>query len=335
MIEKSKFKNNEEIKTIIKEKYGLNIFSVLKVNRGSANIFFLNKDKYILKEFQSSISKAEIDKEIDIINYLKAKKLPVPTYIKLIDKTYSFIHNGNVVIIQKFIKGYTKNANEGNYYETIQSAKYLGIIVNALKDYPKKLDDTNKFSFINDKNAINKIISLKKNLDLNNEIDKKINNDLDDKIAMLNNLKIDFSDFDKLTIMNTHGDYNVLQFIYENGEIKAVIDFIKASKMQIAWEVIRSYSYIDEDAKNGQFNIDTFIDYVKEFTKHVSLNEYDLKYMVYIYLIQILYSTYGYKQFLENRKLTDLLEFGYFRTNTCRYLYKNEKIITKRLLEEI
>ena len=30
------------------------------------------------------------------------------------------------------------------------------------------------------------------------------------------------------------------------------------------WEIIRSYTYIDKDVKNGEMNIDTFIEYVRE-----------------------------------------------------------------------
>ena len=152
---------------------------------------------------------------------------------------------------------------------------------------------------------------------------------------MLERLKTDIPDLDKTTIKASHGDYNVLQFIYKDGKINAVIDFINASKLPIIWEVIRSYSYIDRDAKNGEFNMDTFIRYVDEFSKYIRLNEYDLKYMVKLYLIQTLFSEHGYYEYINNRNMNNLLEFGRFRTNNCRYLFENEEIITKRLVKEI
>ena len=42
-----------------------------KLNRGSANLYSINENKYILKEFQTKYTKEEIDKKINIINHLK------------------------------------------------------------------------------------------------------------------------------------------------------------------------------------------------------------------------------------------------------------------------
>ena len=54
-----------------------------------------------------------------------------------------------------------------------------------------------------------------------------------------------------------------------------------------------------------------------------------------VYLVQILNSNYGYKQYLYNRDNTKLLNFGIFRTNLCIYLFKNAKVIFKRLSTEL
>ena len=99
--------------------------------------------------------------------------------------------------------------------------------------------------------------------------------------------------------------------------------------------LIRSYSYIDKDAKAGTFNLDTFVDYVKTFNKYIKLNKYDLKYIAYLYLIQILNSNFGYKQYIYNHENKELLKFGFLRTNICRYLFNNASIISKRLENEI
>ena len=57
--------------------------------------------------------------------------------------------------------------------------------------------------------------------------------------------------------------------------------------------------------------------------------------MSYIYLVQVLNSNFGYKQYLYNRDNTKLLNFGFFRTNLCRYLFKNAKTIFERLSKEL
>ena len=88
-------------------------------------------------------------------------------------------------------------------------------------------------------------------------------------------------------------------------------------------------------AKDGTLDIDNLIDYVKEFTKYNYLNKYDLKYMPYLYLVQLLGSTFGYKQYIKDNSKTELLEFALFRTRLCKYLFENAEIISKRLEDEI
>ena len=98
---------------------------------------------------------------------------------------------------------------------------------------------------------------------------------------------------------------------------------------------MRSYSYIDKKAKNGELDIDTLVDYVKEFSKYIQLNKYDLKYAAQMYLIQIVSSAFGYKQYNDDYSKTGLLEFALFRTNLCRYLYKNSEEISSKLQMEL
>ena len=126
-----------------------------------------------------------------------------------------------------------------------------------------------------------------------------------------------------------------MQFIYKDGKINAVIDFVSACKMPIVWEILRSYSYIDKDAKNGDFNINTMVDYVKKFNEYVKLNEFDIKYMSYLYLLQLLNSSYGYKQYINNKSNIELLNFAFLRTKICKYLFNNADLISQKLKEEL
>lgn len=96
MIEKTVFENNEEIIKYVKNNYGLEITKVKKINRGSANIYSLNNDKYILKEFQSKYSKIEIEKEIEVINHLRKFDIKVPKYNK--NNKWSLTTNEDIVI---------------------------------------------------------------------------------------------------------------------------------------------------------------------------------------------------------------------------------------------
>jgi len=339
MLEKSVFTNKKEIINFVKEKYGINVTDIKIIDRGSANIYSLNKDEYVLKEFQAKYTKDEIEKEITIINHLKKDGIKVPSYIKTINDIYYSLYKDKVIIIQKFIEGYTLDRNEGNYEQTIECAKVYGMIVKSLEnlDILLPLNDLS-FSKENLTKGIEKHQKLLELIDDKKDDETlKIKKNLEEKIDMLKDIskKNIFIDTKKLTIKNTHGDFNVLQFIYKNDHINSVIDFVSACKMPVVWELIRSYSYIDKDVKNGIFNLDTFTDYIKEFNKYVKLNEYDLKYMSYIYLIQLLGSTYGYKEYINNNENIELLEFAYFRTNICKYLFNNAENISNRLLKSI
>lgn len=333
MIEETVFSNKTLIK-IVKEKYNIVVNDIKKLDRGSANIFSLNNSTYILKEFQSKYSADEIKKEIAVINHLKKDKQLVPEYIATQTGKYSFKYKKKIIILQKFINGYTIDSNNGDYEQIIESARELGKMVNSLERLNYKLP-------YNDVSSWYKIEKLNKSIEKNRELIKnvtgkykdKIIKDLDDKISMLEYVRdnLNFNEMKNLTIKNTHGDYSVLQFIYFNSKIKSVIDFVSACKMPIVWEVIRSYSYIDINAKDGKIDIENLVNYVKEFMKYVKLNKYDIKYMPYLYLIQLLNSDYGYKQYIADNSKQSLLEFAFFRTNLCKHLFENAELIANEL----
>lgn len=337
MIEETVFTNETIIKTI-KEKYDITIFSIEKLDRGSANLFSLNNKEYILKEFQSKYSEDEINKEIEIINHLKNDNILVPEYIPTIDNHFSFIYQKRVVVLQKYIDGYIIESNTGSYDQMIESAKVLGEMVKSLETLRIELPSNNVSSWY-DLATLDE--SIQKHKDLLKKVDgkykEKITTDLKGKISMLEYVKdnFNFEGMKNLTLMNTHGDYSVLQFIYKDNKIKAVIDFVAACKMPIVWEVIRSYSYIDSNAKGGRIDVNNLVNYVKEFSKYVKLNIYDIEYMPYLYLVQLLSSTFGYKQYIADNSKKSLLEFGFFRTSLCMHLFENAEFIANSLEKSI
>ena len=335
MLEKSVF-DNKTIKSVVKDKYNIDVISIKKIKIGSANIYSINDDEYILKEFQSKYKEEDIIKEIKVINHLKKDNIPVPEYVKTKDKKYYFIYNDRVVIMQRFIKGNTLKLNAGTREQILESAEYLGKIVLSLKTLRYKLPNRNISSWYDVDSSVLKKgkISYK----VKGKYKDKVINDLNEKMYFLNYIKdkINIEEMiKKITYMKTHGDYNVLQFIYKDNKIIAIIDFATSCKMPIIWEIIRSYSYIDSKCKNGDINIDNLILYVKEFTKYIKLNKYDLKYMPYFYLIQLLCSDYGYKQYIEDESKINLLKFGIYRTKISKKLLDKAHIISERLLNEI
>lgn len=334
--------NESTIKKLLKENYNIDVSKVRKIDRGTANIFEVESEekKYILKEFSEGRSEESVIKETDIINFLKDRNIKVPVYIKSTQNNFYIKFENRTIILQEYVDGYTMDNNTGDYYKTIESAKILGKITKELQDYIGLKEDgiiEKWFSKESLEKGITKMLDLKSKLNEDNPYKTVFENDLEDKINMSKDLKENFQ-FDivnKMTIMNSHGDYSVQQLIYNDKEETTVIDFETAKKLPIIWEVMRSYSYIDKEAKNGELNIDTLVDYVKEFSKYVKLNKYDLKYAAQIYLIQIVSSPFGYKQYNDDYEKTGLLEFALFRTNLCRYLYKHSEEISLRLQKEI
>ena len=334
--------NEDTIKRILEDNYNIETSKVTKIDRGTANIFEVRskEKKYILKEFSEGRSEESVIKETNIINFLKDRNIKVPVYIKSTQGNFYIKFENRIIIVQEYVDGYTMENNTGDYNKTIESATILGKMTKELKDYTGLEEDgiiEKWFSKESLENGITKILDLKSKLNADNPYKSIFEKDLEDKINMskdlIENFKFDI--IQKLTIMNSHGDYSVQQLIYNDKEETTVIDFETAKKLPIIWEVMRSYSYIDKEAKNGNLNLNTLVDYVKEFSKYVKLNEYDLKYAAKIYLIQIGSSPFGYKQYNGNYEKTGLLEFALFRTNLCRYLYKNSDEISLRLQKEI
>lgn len=334
--------SNEEISKILKEEYGIKTEKIEEINRGTADIFKITsgKNKYVLKRFSEGRSKESVIKETNIISYLQEKNLKVPEYITTNKGMAYCIYNDRVLVLQKFIDGYTMENNTGDYKKVIESARILGEMTKAFEDYDGLKEDgifKKSFSKESVENGLIKMKDLQLKLKEDNPYKEKFYKDLEFKINVAEELleKFDFNVIDKMTMKNSHGDYSVQQLIYNDKKGTTIIDFETAKIMPIVWEIMRSYSYIDKEAAEGELNIDTLVSYFKEFTKYVKLNDYDLRYAAHLYLIQLVASVFGYKQFNEDYQKTKLLEFALFRTKLCKFLYKNLDNISNRLIAEI
>ena len=340
MIEETTFSKKELFKEVL-DKYSIKIEECEVITNGSANIYkLLSKDnQYILKEFQTQYGENDVLKEINAIQFLTQNSdLPLPRYVKTNNNEFYFNHKGRVVIMQYFIDGNICQKNEGDYNQLLESAYYLGKIIKNLEGY-KTEERVNVKDWYCD-NEVNRVTN-KYDVILNklgnSELDYRIRNDIMFKKELLIDLKkmLEYSNIEKITHKVSHGDYSCLQFIYDdNKKVKAILDFIKVKRIPIVWEVFRSYSYIDKEIKKGKINIQNLVDYTKEIMKSVELNKEDLKYLPYVYLVQLARSTYGYEEYFKNVKnKEELLEFAFYRTNICRELNTKAEEISKKLLE--
>lgn len=285
-----------------------------------------------MKEFSSGRNVADIEKEYKVIKYLDGQGFRVPKYVETLDGMCYFVYMERIIIVQVFLAGYAMENNTGDYEKTMESATILGKLSKALEGYDLKteyLDFPTKEGLMADRK---KLKSFSETIKQDNPYRERFVSDINKKIEIIDRLEqFDFDELKKVTLKLCHGDYSVQQLIYNEKLGTAIIDFETIKTMPIVWEIIRSYTYIDKDCKNGEMNLDTFVDYVKEVMKYITLTEYDLKYMPYIYIFQLVGSTFGYKQYNADYSKTGLLEFALFRTNLCNYLLDNLEVIAEAL----
>ena len=339
MLEPTVF-TNKEIINQVKEKYNIPITKIEKEPRGSANIFYIydnNETQYVLKEFESACNEENVIKEINITNHLSHDGIKVPTYIKTTEGNYYFKYKNRTVILMKYIEGYTKEANTGNEEQLMESAEILGKMLKSLENFEGlQIVDIEKWcdgsKLITGKNKFLKILEQIANSS-DNDITQQIKEDMKSRIEIIEKLEnIDFSNMKNLTLMNSHGDYSIMQFIYQNEKVEAMLDFAKARKMPIAWEIIRSFTYIDKDSLNGDLNIENLVKYTQKVMRYVKLTKYDLKWMPHFYLIQLVSSPFGYEQYLNDNTQTELLDFAFWRSKMSKTLYNNLDEISNSLL---
>ena len=331
------FNNDSEIKRFIKENYDIQVNSIRKMKLGTANLYNINNGEYVFKVFQEKYKPKNILHEVEVLNILDKNGIVVPKYVKTVSGQYYKEYNGLVSIIQKFINGITIDMNSGNKKMLLDLASCYGKIIKVLNSCDLEFTETNITDWYSD-DTINKgIEKLSKLLKLAKIKNKNtVANELDTKINLLKEVKIkyNFDELSKLTVLKSHGDFNHLQCLYNNSNrIIAVLDFVSSSMMPVSWEIIRSYSYLDKDVINGQLNIENLKQYIKEVMKYIKLNKVDLEYMCLIYYVQLLTSSFGYKQYLEDENNQDLLKFAQFRTRLCIDLNKNMDYYKEELLK--
>lgn len=218
----------------------------------------------------------------------------------------------------------------------MQSANLLGQIVKALKDYENLTDEDiintwfSKCALVKSMQILDDEIN---KINPNNEKSEICMHDLQERKMIAQKIldTFDFNQLKNMTNMGSHGDFCVQQLICTESGKMAVIDFEAAKKMPIVWEIMRSYSYIDSEAKDGKFNIKNLIKYFREFNKYVKLKDVDYKYAAHLYLIQLVGSPFGYREYNKDSTKIDLLNLGMFRTKMCHYLYENRDAIGREL----
>lgn len=318
----------------IKDTWNIDPKGITEINEGSAKCFVIEaeKEKYFFKIYQGKFDRCTLENEIFVCSYLSKKGFAVSCFLESTNNSYIETFCDSLCTLQKYIVGTTVRKFEVSNEQLLDSVRVLAKLNVALSDLPIKLPigfDQEWFTEWSAESVKKKYRDLLKKLDVTDEYYNRISEDFKIKHEMIEGFNPNLFDFSSLTVENSHGDYNVLQIIFEQDEVKAVIDFASCSKLPVCWEIIRSYTLSSQECRQGNIDIDNFISYVWEYVKIKKLSRSDLELMPYFYLFSLLRSTFGYRSYIEkknkgisvNEKDMNALDFAFWRTSMCKWLF--------------
>ncbi len=331
----------DSMKQILNQYYDIMVEDVKKLNLGSANCFKIvcKTNSYFLKEFQSDFAKDDLLREAELVKYLADKGISTAKYIKTVNDAYFFEYKGHLCCLEEYIDGQTYGYDDFPNELLLELARMLGKIHNVLSEYALPVDMGKQWidSFLveSEQHKYDKILNILEQ-DKYDKYYEVIKNDIIYKQQLLNKAKDFIGYFENITYKSTHGDYQGCQLICDDKHIKAVIDFSSARKLPAVWEVMRSYVQTSRyTQKNAVIDIEGFCKYVKAYMEYSPLTSNDIEAMPYVYLFQLVRSTYGYPQYLttDSEDREGLLRFALWRTNMCREVERKAEVIVKRTRE--
>lgn len=274
--------------------YDIALLNIVPLNGGWLNEKYLietiDGNKYVLKELSlKKFSEKHLKYLIDTVklqNYLSLKKVSVPRIIlNKNDECVSKFSDGKVFFIQDYIDGYSKEFNELNVDEIYSIGKSLALLHNELKQI-----DISKF-----KSEFLKYKSID-TLKLELEIKKKQIDAFSSEIFIqqINSSEKILNDIEKSKFLEEqeiqviHGDFTPDNIIFENNNVKSIIDLEYARvncKLQDIGRVILSTSLY-----KNEINFEKLENFIKGYStiskiendqivnsiKMVWINEFDI-----------------------------------------------------------
>ncbi|MBM3507116.1 MAG: hypothetical protein FJX64_05215 [Alphaproteobacteria bacterium] len=269
-----------------------------------------------------------VRREPGLVAHLRSMGVPTAIFVTANDGSFVSDAHGQPVHLQTFVDGVTVKQNRAPPWLLTASAEMLGRICTALagvrglpEGFPAKW-----FAFDARRKELEYdalIIASSRNRKLTSAWRREMADDLAFKRsarADIASIKLGPRTF---TRGATHGDYSVRQVVLNGEQIAAVVDWSSASRQPYVWEVLRSYSYADPASADARIDLDGVRRYVSTFLNYVSLTHRDLANAADLYYVQLLRSTYGYRQYLLEGAPLELLRFARWRTRLCRWLRKH------------
>jgi Putative homoserine kinase type II (protein kinase fold) len=264
------------MKNWVKDNYDLQIDSLNLIDAHFGTEIYLlitPQKKYIVKSLP--INAGNLENEGFITDFLLSRGISVARILPNKHGNYSVKTEHTQFHIQEFIDGETFAVGTAPEWVIEESARTLGKIHHALKDY-KQLPRAFDADFFH-KSAVENKINFLRTLPESDEVTQQI------KYA---EKALTFEiDTTKLTYSNSHGDYYVGQIIAKDREL-TVIDWASACCMPICLEVIMSYKFAAQQCADG------LQDYIKIYSQYFKLNDYDIAMMPYVFYRYLVLTNY-------------------------------------------
>lgn len=326
------------MKQLLKDKYDLDLLSMEKSDLGAgSDTYFVScvDGKYVVK-YPASSEINHPEAEPELCEYLTLHDIPACQFLRNKDGNFlTMDESGRQFHVQRFIDGKMYDLNTAPDWLLTESARMLGMIHAALRDYQELPVGIGPdfFKYMTPDRALE---SYKKSLSIaESRDDTEIITDLRYRIDLMQRFPAYEFDLEKLTCCATHGDYFISQIICGDDKINAVIDWTTACVHPVIWEIVRSYVYAAPSCKDGQIDMDEFLRYLAEYRKFATLNEFDLLCMVRLFYYQIAVCDYYgqyYTSRTDNRRI--YLHQAVFSTKLLRWFESHVETLTEKLLTQ-
>ncbi len=322
--------------------YGISPLSVNKLKLGTANCFqvYDGKKYYFLKEFQSDILEDEVVREAKLLECLSEADIPVTRFYKTVHNEFVIKYQNHIICMEEYIEGHTYGYNDLPLELLPKVGRMLGKLHQALRNYPLPIGMSEQWlASISADRVIAKYDELIQIAESKADADKlpQLMEDLRYKKQLAVRCEEYKKYYNGITYSSTHGDYQGCQLIWDQDEIKAVIDFSAAACLPVTWEIMRSFVQSSSLCRTtATIDIPALCEYVREYMRFSPFTKNDMIAMPYVYLFQLAQSSYGYPQYLLNSDSEDregLLRFAFWRTKMCREVERCANAISGELLK--
>ncbi|MDR1689274.1 MAG: aminoglycoside phosphotransferase family protein [Clostridiales bacterium] len=265
-----------DLTALISANYDIQITEITLIEKHFGTEIYLAEaggSRYIVKKLPSVA--ARLEKEEPLTRYLAQNGIRVAKLLTA-KNGEGYVKTGETQFhIQEFIEGKTFKVNTAPAWLTDEFARLLGRIHNVLKNY-EDMDVNFGKEFFAPSNAIGCMKHYEQRLiKVAASGATALISALEERVKHLKRISAFTIETEKLTYVNSHGDYHFGQLIVNNRDA-AVVDWTGACKLPAALEVIMSYVFAAPECAEGTIDSGGLKRYMEQYETFFTLNSYDI-----------------------------------------------------------